>query len=87
MSKEGGLRVWWIPQIPMRPFYYLASSVKEAVVLCDCLARYDIFQYENSIKSDYSNAGGLQVFENGEWSDWYDEETGDDIHEYIKWRR
>ncbi len=27
---------------------------------------------KNKIKPDYSNAQGLEVFENGEWSEWED---------------
>ncbi len=52
----------------------------------DVLAYYDQFQYENRIKPDYSNAGGLQMFDplddtdspEGSWVDWCDEETGED---------
>ena len=51
----------------------------------DVLADYDKFQFENNIKPDYSNAGGLEIFENGEWPDWYDEATGeDDPREYLE---
>jgi len=76
------LRVWWIPQIPMQPFYVEVQTLQEAHLLLETLAMYDAFQFENKVKPDYSNAGGLQVFENDEWSDWYDEETGDDFDEY-----
>ena len=61
-------------------------------MLLDALAQYDIFQYENQIKPDYSNAGGLQIWDTGNepdelglyWSDWYDETTGYDIDEYME---
>ena len=86
-NKKGDLRVWWIPQVPMKPFYYPISTIKEAKMLLDVLALYDTFQYKNRIKPDYSNAGGLQEWdednydpandEEGDgscWTDWYNAE-------------
>ncbi len=75
MSK---LRIWWIPQVPMQPFYANVETVKEGVLIINTLAQYDKFEFDNNVKPDYSNAGGLQIFENNEWCDWYDEETGED---------
>lgn len=74
------LRVWWIPQVPMEPFYVAVSSVEEGVKTMNTLADYDRFQFENRVKPDYCNAGGLQEYveEEGEWADWYDEESGED---------
>ena len=86
--KNGSLRVWWIPQIPMKPFYIPVESLKEAKKVLLVLEQYDIFQFKNNIKPDYSNAGGLQIYddeliENGDiqsgWSDWCHAETGDTI--------
>ena len=84
--KNGDLRVWWIPQVPGKPFYQAVTSLVEAKLLLNALAEYDTFQFENRIKPDYCNAGGLQVYEaeleslDGQdgWCDWYDE-NGDDI--------
>jgi hypothetical protein len=78
-------QVWWIPQVPMKAFEVEVASVAEGVKLLDVLADYDLFQFENKVKPDYSNAGGLcRWCDNcdGEgtpgWEDWYDEETGED---------
>lgn len=77
--KVGDLKVWWIPQIPGKPFDVPVASVDEARKILDVLAKYDAFQFENRIKPDYCNAGGLVVFEeDGEWCDWTDE-SGDDV--------
>lgn len=76
--KNGDLRVWWVPQVPMKSFTVEVKSVVEAKLILNTLAEYDLFQLENNVKPDYSNAGGLSVYENGEWVDWYNEE-GDDI--------
>lgn len=77
------LRVWWIPQIPMKSFYVPVASIDEAKKILTVLADYDIFQYENNVKPDYSNAGGLQVFEDGDWFDWESEE-GDSIDDLMR---
>lgn len=68
------MRVWWIPQVPMKPFRVAVSNLKEAKLLLKTLADYDLFQYKNKVKSDYSNAGGLEVFVDGGWCDWSDNE-------------
>ncbi len=79
MSKLGDLKVWWIPQVPMKSFDVQVYSLTESKLVLKTLADYDLFQLENNIKPDFSNAGGLSVFEDGEWIDWYDEVTGDSI--------
>lgn len=80
-----GLRVWWMPQVPGKQFTVDVASVAEGVKLCDVLANYDLFQFENRIKPAYCNAGGLMMIDaDGEWVDWYDEETGiDDPRAYL----
>jgi hypothetical protein len=83
MPREGELKVWWIPQIPMNPFEVPVENMQDAVLILVTLARYDIFQFDNNIKPDFSNAGGLNIFECGEWVDWYDEDDND-IDFYVK---
>ena len=70
IAKEGDLKVYHIPQVPMKGFEVLVKTVSEGKLILDTLAKYDIFQFENNIKPDYCNAGGLMVFEDGEWLDW-----------------
>lgn len=55
------------------------DNIIQAKILLNVLAEYDKFQFEHNIKPDYYNAGGLSVFEDGEWVDWYDNESGNDI--------
>lgn len=59
----------------MKAFIVPVVSVEEAAKLHDVLADYDLFQYENNVKPDYCNVGGLSVFEDGEWVDWECPET------------
>ena len=66
----GDLRVWWIPQVPMKAFERDVTGLEAASILLDTLAAYDAFQFENKIKPDYCNAGGLVEFDGAEWCDW-----------------
>ncbi len=76
------LKIWWIPQVPMKAFEKEVSTLSEAHILLDTLALYDIFQFENNVKGDYCNAGGLMVKDGDDWEDWCDEDTGEDFDEY-----
>ena len=60
-------RVWHVPQVPGPAFYYEVPDLKTAKILTEALGLYDLFQYENRIKPDYANAGGIEVWEDGEW--------------------
>lgn len=79
------LQVWWVPQVPMKAFTVEVDSVEEGVKLLRVLADYDQFQYENNVKPDFANMGGLNQWDedsDGEgtpgWVSWYDEDTGED---------
>lgn len=84
MLNEGDLRVWHIPQVPGKPFEVLVNNPIEGMFIMDILARYDLFQFEHNIKPDYCNAQGLDVWEDGEWCTWYDED-GRDVHEIMEY--
>jgi hypothetical protein len=78
------LRVWWIPQVPGKQFFVPVQGFVQAKLILAALAHYDLFQFENRIKPDYCNAGGLEVWnENssddngnpvgvGGWEEWDD---------------
>ncbi len=81
-NKVGDLRVWWIPQVPMKSFDVPVNNLVEAKLILNTLADYDLFQL------DYANAGGLQIYSdvNGDgtefdWWDWEDDE-GNGIDDY-----
>jgi len=80
-------RVWWIPQVPGRPFEATVASYRDGKALEDILGRYDAFQFEQRIKGDYCNAGGVQWkhpdMTDGEWLD-LDE---DEAEEYGLWEQ
>lgn len=63
------------------PVELIAGGVENLEVQASC----DLFKFENMVKPDYSNAGGLEVWSddcdgegNAGWESWYDEETGED---------
>jgi len=83
---EGDLRIWWIPQIPLKegdkPFYVNVESPKEGRQALTILGRYDVYQLEHNIEPDHSNAGGLELEdEDGDWHEWENEymETIEDV--------
>jgi len=77
-AREGDLKVWWIPQVPMDAFEWRVADLAQASVLLDALAAYDDFQFWKRVKGDYCNTGGLMIFRNGDWEDW-ETEDGDDF--------
>lgn len=81
------LQIWWIPQVPMKAFEYPVPTVEAGKMLLDVLAQYDSFQYENNVKPDYANAGGLvwchDEGTDGEWWD-LDFNDEDEIAEFQK---
>ena len=85
MPDDTRLKVWWIPQVPGKPFEVEVDSIEEGALLVTAFADYDMFQFENHIKPDYSNAGGLSVWDKDgkEWLDWEDDE-GNDLDYYLK---
>ena len=85
MSK---LKVWFMPAIEVaeKPRYEKeVDSIEQAVFLLNEIAQYTLLLGDASIMPDYSNVGGIMMLENGEWVDWYDEESGiDDPEEYLE---
>ncbi len=79
--KEGDLAVKWYPQIPCKPFVVQVRTVDEGARLLAILGDYDAFQFKHRIKGDYANAGALVVFEDGEWCEYSDPETGEGVND------
>jgi hypothetical protein len=70
---KSNLRVWHIPQVPGKAFYVPVDSPEEGIKIMDILSYYDLFQLEHRIKPDYSNVCGLEMFVDGEWTNWENE--------------
>lgn len=88
--EEVRLRVVHYPQIPCDPFYVDVKDLEDANRIMSLLAHYDLFQFHENIKPDYSNVTVLEQWdeEEGDWVDWSDEETGiDDLEDYLRFVR
>ena len=95
------LRVWHIPQVPMKAFHVETDSLQEAIKIKNALADYDLFQFENNVKGDYANANGIEMWDESltdqdlidmeledRWVDWFYEDGNeyfDDPEEYLDW--
>lgn len=71
----GSLRVWHVPQIPMKPFHVPVKSVAQAKFVIKVLADYDLFQLKMKVKPDYSSAQGLEVYCLSGWQEWYSRDS------------
>ena len=66
--KQGRLRVWWVRNPPNPPSYTLVLNPKQARQLLDSLALTDLKDTQV-----WGNAGGLEVYQDGEWVEWQDD--------------
>jgi len=69
------LRVWNVINPPNKPAYYPVSTPQEAYKKIVELSAVQLMN-----PNVFSNAFGLEVFEDGEWSEWYNE-YGEDVSE------
>lgn len=83
MSNVGDLRVWYIPQVPMKPYEVDvprrsstndSTYLEQAAFVLEAIVGLSIFEFENRVKPDYSDAVGISCFDGEEWEDLDDEE-------------
>lgn len=72
------LRVWYVKNPPRDPEHFPVDSVEQAVTKINEMVNRDL---EDPRVTD--NAFGLEVFEDDEWTEYYDGE-GNDIFEIIE---
>lgn len=60
------------------------SGIYEAALVKNTLAYSDLIKYEQGVTPDYVNMIGFEVFENGEWEDWYDEYGSDNLEDWLE---
>lgn len=68
-KKIGELQVWWIRNVPNEPEWYEVSTVQEAIVKLNELAKADLADV-----SVESNVQGLSVWNGEEWMEWEDDD-------------
>jgi len=77
-DKELQLRVWWIRNVPNQPHYYPVTNIQEAIKELKHLADFDLKN-----PNIETNAGGLEVLQDDEWTEFEDDE-GRDIDTIIR---
>ena len=68
------LRVVHIPQVPMKGFKVEVRNEREAFLIQNTLADQHLFLFENDVIPDYSNVIIVEMFDDGEWLDYYNED-------------
>lgn len=90
IDMKNKLRVWWISDITVdKAFYVPVETEEEAKKVISILSAYDCYEYNQRVKTDYCNSGGVQMWneDQQEWEDWEyvtDDEYFDDIDEYCE---
>jgi hypothetical protein len=68
-------KVWYIPQVPGTEFEVETEDLRTAAVVLETLRNFSLFEFDNRVKPDYSDAGGV--------AEWYeDEQEWWDIDDY-----
>lgn len=75
------LRVSHYPQVPCKPFIIEVKDEEQAAIVVKTMALQHLFLYDNNFIPDYCNAILVEMFEDGEWVDYYNEEEGMDWDE------
>ena len=90
MPNKGDLRVWHVPQVPMKAFIVPVTTLEQAALVIDVLSQYDLFQFHENVKGDYANANGLEIYDEDPdllggmgWCTWY---SADSMYDFDEWR-
>ncbi len=78
------LKVTHIPQVPMEGYEVEVNNEREAFLIEQSLAGQHLFLLHKDIISDYSNFTSVEMFENGEWVDYYNEEEDMDWEDFVE---
>jgi len=78
------LRVLHYPQIPCKPFTVEVKDEEQAYLVSEALANQHLFLFENKFIPDYANIILVQMFDDGEWVDYYNEEHDMEFDEYVE---
>lgn len=64
-------RVWYVPQVPMKAFVFDTDDLDVATIVLDVVQSFSLFEYDNRVKPDYCDAGGIAEWDE-ENQDWFD---------------
>lgn len=76
-------RVWYIPQVPMKPFRFEVPDIATARIVKEALIKFSLFEFENNVKPDYADAIGIEKFsvKAQEWWEYHEEDEDEDEDE------
>lgn len=63
-------RVYYIPQVPMKAFTVEVTELDAAQLLLTTIIDFSIFEFENKVKPDYSDAAGIERWEEDSETGW-----------------
>jgi len=69
-------KAWYIPQVPMKAFEVERPTAVEAQAALGLLTDFSIFEFENKVKPDYYDAGGVVEWDEAT-QEWHDLEAAD----------
>jgi len=69
-------KAWYVPQVPMKAFEVKCASAAEAHGALNLLTDFSIFEFENKVKPDYCDAGGVVEWDEAA-QEWFDIERGE----------
>ena len=80
-------RVWYIPQIPWKPFQVTADTFEEWKKLLETIINFSIFEFKERVKPDYSDASWMEYFYTDEDNifDYVDEDVEIEEIDWVKW--
>lgn len=81
---QNKLRVSHFPQIPCKPFTVEVKDEEQAHLLVETLANQHLFLFDNNFIPDYANIITVEMFEGGEWVDYWNEEELMEFDEFVE---
>lgn len=65
----GDYRVWYIPQVPGKPFLVTVSTLDSAINILVLLEQFSSWEFHEKIKPDFSDASGIMRYTADGWDE------------------
>jgi len=76
-------RVWWMNNPPNKPLHVVCTSLGAAMDVIQLLVAHDLYLGSECGLDELTNMGGMEVFREGDWHEWYSK-GGEDIMQYME---
>lgn len=81
---QNKLRVSHFPQVPCKPFTVEVKDEEQAHLMVEALANQHLFLFDNNFIPDYANILLVEMFEDNEWVDYWNEEEMMEFDEFVE---